>query len=417
VLHAPYADKSLVRNALAYKLYADMGHYSVRFRFVELVIDRQYQGVYMLVEKIKRDKHRVDIAKLGAKDVKGADLTGGYIFRIDRVNGKGGSGWHSSFNSQAKQIYFQYEYPDPDSLQQAQKDYLKAYVDSFETALMGASSYDPQKGYRKYIETGSFVDNLILNELSRNTDGYRLSTFFYKDRINKGGRISCGPVWDYDLAWGNNDANLGSEPVGWQFDMLNEDFEIPFWWSRLMKDTMFANDLYCHYTSYRKTCLDPENICRYVDSLAASLDEAQKRNFRQWPLLGTRVFYEPWPILKTYQEEVGLVKTWVRNRIAWMDTAVKGACARPLVEENAKFKVHWNPMITKLSIDYHLVAAEEVNVEIFAVSGSRVKSFSLGKRKEGRHTDLLDMENLASGTYLLKVSLGNKVYKEKKIKI
>jgi subtilisin-like proprotein convertase family protein len=328
VLHAPYSDKTLIRNALTYKLYSEMGHYSPRFRFVELVINRQYQGVYLLVEKIKRDRHRVNIAKLGRGNTSGGSLTGGYIVKIDRVNGKGGAGWYSKHMSNSHKIYFQYEYPRQDSIQPAQKAYIESYMDTLENVLMSPSFSDPVQGYRRYMDVSSFVDNFLLNELSKNTDGYRLSTFLYKNRCTKGGKLVYGPAWDFDLAWYNVNANGGNDPAGWQYQMLNEDFEIPFWWNRLMSDTLFTNDLYCRYTGHRKQCLALEKINACIDSLTGVLQEAQARNFAQWPTLGVQVFYEPAPVAVSYREEISNLKSWIKSRLSWMDASISGTCPR-----------------------------------------------------------------------------------------
>ena len=114
ILNAPYSDKSLVRNVLAYDLANALGQYAPRTRFCELFLNDAYQGVYVLIEKIKRDKNRVDLIEMGPGDNSGDALTGGYIFKIDKFTGSGGAGWDSSVEPpQNVSPYFQYEYPDP----------------------------------------------------------------------------------------------------------------------------------------------------------------------------------------------------------------------------------------------------------------------------------------------------------------
>ena len=92
VLYAPYTDKTMIRDVLTYTLDASLGHWSPRCRYVELFLNGNYQGVYVLIEKIKRNKTRVDIAKLTLTDNVGEDLTGGYIVKIDKTTGGGGDG-------------------------------------------------------------------------------------------------------------------------------------------------------------------------------------------------------------------------------------------------------------------------------------------------------------------------------------
>ncbi|MFN6086280.1 MAG: CotH kinase family protein, partial [Fluviicola sp.] len=79
LLLANYNDKSFARNVVPFHLFDSLGNYATRCRFVDVVLDGQYQGIYLLCEKIKRDKNRVDVAKLDSIDVAGVDVTGGYM--------------------------------------------------------------------------------------------------------------------------------------------------------------------------------------------------------------------------------------------------------------------------------------------------------------------------------------------------
>ena len=92
VLYAPYSDKTMIRDVFTYTLDAKLGHWSPRCRFVELFLNGNYEGVYVLMEKIKRNKNRVEIAKLKNTDTSGEDLTGGYIIKIDKTTGSGFDG-------------------------------------------------------------------------------------------------------------------------------------------------------------------------------------------------------------------------------------------------------------------------------------------------------------------------------------
>ena len=198
VLQANFSDKTQMRNPLAFHTFRQMGHYASRTHFCEVLLDDSYQGTYVFTEDIKRDKNRVDIAKLTPNDISGTAVTGGYMLRIDWDRTPG---WNSQFeipNSPGFVTKFQHLYPKWDEIQPEQQHYIRTYVDSFEVALAGNTFQDTSTGWRRFADERSFMDFLILNEISRNVDGYRLSTYFYKDRDDKGGKLTMGPPWDYD---------------------------------------------------------------------------------------------------------------------------------------------------------------------------------------------------------------------------
>ncbi len=129
ILHAPYSDKSLLRNYLSYELARDMGRYASRTRFCELVINGDYKGLYIFMEKVKRDNNRVDISQLGPDEITGDDLTGGYIVKIDKWDGETNDGWYSEsplggFDG----VWYQYHYPKPDDIVEEQRDYIMDYI-------------------------------------------------------------------------------------------------------------------------------------------------------------------------------------------------------------------------------------------------------------------------------------------------
>ncbi|NOS92213.1 MAG: CotH kinase family protein [Cyclobacteriaceae bacterium] len=328
ILFAPYNDKSLMRDALAYHLGRTMGRYASRAKYVELVINGQYEGIYILFEKIKRDKSRVDIAKLDPVEISGDDLTGGYIVKIDKPTGSGGGdGWNSSFpptfRSNNQTIFFLYEYPKSTDIVFQQKNYIQNYINNFETALKGTNFKDPVNGYAKYIDVDSFIDFLIMNEVSKNADGYRLSTYLYKKKDSDGGKIYMGPIWDFNLGFGNVNYCTQGNPEGfvYKFNEIcgNDYWLVPFWWERLLQDPAFKNKLAFRWQTLRAGTLKTSTVLTYIDSVATVLNvESQQRNFQRWPVLGQ---YE-WPnyfIGATFQEEVNWLKNWVTERMNWLD--------------------------------------------------------------------------------------------------
>lgn len=326
LLVANYFDKSLMNNVLSYHLGRAMGRYAPRHRNVEVMLNGTYVGVYALVERIKRSANRLDLAKLQPEEISGDDVTGGYIMSIDRYWGSE-SGFYSAHppavHVNGQQVFFRYRYPKANNIVPEQKAYLQAYVDSFETALAGPDFADPIVGYQAYADVGSFVDLFLLNELSRNVDGYRLSTYLYKDKNSRGGKLHAGPPWDYDLAWGNANYCDGSSPSGWAYQFGQvcpyDGSQVPFWWARLMEDSTFVNALHCRWVELRDSVLSPAYISAYCDSVAAQLEEAQQRNFTVWPILGTYVWPNPEPIPTTYAGEVQELKDFMNARWAWMD--------------------------------------------------------------------------------------------------
>ena len=324
-LMANFSDKTLMRNALAYDLFRQMGHYASRTRFCEVMLDGTYQGIYILTERIKRGDERVDIARLSPQDTSGTDRTGGYMLRIDWNTSPG---WNSQFsqpNSPGIFTYFQHEYPEFDRLHPSQVQYIRSYVDSFEVALRSPDFQSLSTGWRRFADEKSFMDYLILNEVSKNVDGYRLSTYFHKDRDDRGGKLKMGPPWDYDLAFYNADYCEGFLASGWAYNInyVCNDAGVPFWWERLNEDTLFRQHLACRWQSLRSTngAMSDARLGYVIDSMANILQEAHTRNFNYWPILGTYVWPNPGPLPDTYNGEIQKLKDWIEERTAWLDFA------------------------------------------------------------------------------------------------
>jgi subtilisin-like proprotein convertase family protein len=358
ILYGPYSDKSCMRNWLSYALSNDMGQYAVRGRYCEVILNGSYIGIYEITESIKRDGDRVDIAKLTLNDTTGDDLTGGYIAKIDWI---GGPYWTSNFlpdqtNPGSNVINFQMVSPKAGTLLPVQQAYIEAYIDSFETALDGPAYQDTTVGWRKFGNERSFVDYFLLNELAKNVDAYWLSTYFYKDKDSKGGKITMGPSWDFNGAWRGADYCNAPDVADWHYN--EPDYcavDMPFWWKRLVQDTLFTNNLQCRWTELRSSTLDTAHIFHYIDSIGSLLSQAQVRHFRQWQILGTYVWPNPSPLANTYQEELDYMKQWIIGRIAWMDANLPGTCYPPVVAVESAFaapeiRVYPNPNQGKFQV-------------------------------------------------------------------
>jgi len=324
ILYAPYSDKSLMRNVLTYKLTNDLGWYASRTRWCELVINGDYKGIYVLMEKIKRDKNRVGIKKLLPSYISGDELTGGYILKIDKDEGSNNGGWASPFPPYPgawQQIYYQYHYPKPSDIVPEQETYIQNYINLFESTLDGSNYTHPFLGYYDLVNLNSFVDYFIINEIGKNVDGYRLSAFMYKDRDSEDSRLTMGPVWDFNLAFGNADYYNGWITDSWQLQgqIPNYDnWQIPFWWLRLFQDEIFINRISKRWHTLRTSTFSINSLINYIDNTAMFTNEAMIRNFTRWPIIGTYV----WPnfyIGQTYDEDLNYLKIWLQARINWID--------------------------------------------------------------------------------------------------
>ncbi|MDP4278367.1 MAG: CotH kinase family protein, partial [Bacteroidota bacterium] len=211
VFNGPYPDKSLMRNVLAYHLGNLTGKWSPRTKYFELYLNGTYQGLYILVEKIKVDKNRLNLASLKAADTTGDDVTGGYILKIDRPEStdiENVDYWISPYRawtSLQQKVYFLFQNPNGEELNAPQHAYIRKCFTDFENAVYSDDYQDKVKGFYPLVDLNSFLDYYIISELSRNLDGYRISTFMHKDKDSKGGKITMGPYWDYDICFGNAD--------------------------------------------------------------------------------------------------------------------------------------------------------------------------------------------------------------------
>jgi hypothetical protein len=399
-----------------------MGHYASRSRFFELVVDNDYRGVYELEEKIKRGKHRVDVAKLHPDEIAGDSLTGGYIVSIDRMK-TGDQGWTSMYpsspNNDSANVYL-YDYPKPDSMPQVQKDYIHHYFDKFETVMESSYWNNPDSGYSKYIDVGSFVDKFLIEELSRNTDGYRLKAWYHKNKDSKkGGKIHAGPIWDYSIGWGNCSFSGGDNPWWWQYDQPYHSNFIPFYWRKLLTDPAFQDSLQCRYKMLRSTILTENKLYAHIDSMVAYLSEAEQRNFQRWPILGQNTWPEPQPVPQDYAGEISRLKWWISQRLTWFDSYMPGTCTSTtgiaVLDRSSVMKVYPNPFSQSVSVEYTVTSGDcaggkaQVVLELLNVLGDRVY-LSWKNREQGTYHEQITNTELVPGVYTLKLSVNKDTY-------
>jgi hypothetical protein len=416
ILHNPYSDKSLIRNIVAYKLARDLGAWASRTRLCELVLNGEYMGVYVLLEKIKRDKNRLAIATLAADDITGDDLTGGYIIKIDRLSGEQRAFWETQYGSR-----YHYHYPAPEHIQAEQRTYIERWMSSFEAIMSQANYSDLKLGYPQYIDVQSFVDYFLVNEITRNVDAYRLSFYLYKDKDSKDNRLKA-TVWDFNFALGNANYYAGQETAGWNIDQLtaagfNDSFRPPFWWKKLRQDKRFMLRAALRWQAMRTAGWRAEKLASYIDSLALELGAAQARNFARWPILGQTI--EPNAFVgQSHQEEIDYLKSWLATRAQWMDRAfaeiVAAADSSDFVfppQQSFLYPSYPNPFRTESTIRYDLLQPTNVEIAIFNSVGQRVTMLVDEPRPAGTHTVVWRKTNAAdlataSGVYYVRMRAG-----------
>ena len=405
VLLAAYPDRSLLRSRLSLELHDEMDRYAPRMVYCELFLDTAYQGVYLFGEKIKRDTSRLDLANLRTIDNSGSQLTGGYILQIDDENG---GGFNSKFSppnaSNNQQIKFLYEYPDNGDITPAQEGYIRAYLDSFETRLNGANYTDTALGWRPYGANNAFIDYIIVNELTKNFDAYRIDVYLYKDRDKK---MRPGPLWGYDASLSNT-ADCGSDAAtGFAFDVGVQcstlDRLPSFWWNRLLSDAIFLNDLKCRYTKYRLAggVLDSSHINMLIDTFATQLTQmgAASRNFSKYPIFGTPIINEPMPMAANYTQEVNYIKQFLSARLNWLDGQwFDNSCVPLSVKDRNSaqqaIQIYPNPSATTINIVSP--KANGLQYELRTIAGKVVRRGNSFQQKTE-----VSVENLSSGIYLL----------------
>jgi hypothetical protein len=332
ILLPNYNDKTFLRNYLAFEIFRQMGHYAPRSLYCEVVVNNEYQGIYLLTEKIKIDKNRVDIQEMNHFENPSDDITGGYIFKNDYYTSD--DSWLSSYsplNKPGTSVYFVYHDPDAEEITERQKSYIRDYVNNFESILYSIDFKDKQTGYMAYLDVSSFVDYFILGEITRNVDAYKKSRYFYKDKESVDGLIHSGPPWDFDWAWKNITEDCihfnQADGSGWAYRINECDAwpVPPSWEIRLMQDRSFIHEVHDRYYLLRKNILSQEHIDHIIDSVALLLDAAQTRHYGKWKILGINVGTpELGTQPSTYSGEIQKFKSWISTRLAWLDANMVG---------------------------------------------------------------------------------------------
>lgn len=357
VFYAPNLfDKPFIHNPFMHEVSRGIGRYSPRVRMVEVFtcFDASlvhygspgvgnYNGIYVLEEKIKAGENRVDIPRLDPVQTNVPAITGGYLLKIDRTD----TDERGIYAGNQSMVYVEPQMKDYASYpgRAMQENYLAGYFNSFYSALNGASWTNPVTGYAAWIDVDSWVDHHILNVLALSSDALRLSAYFFKDRNRK---IEMGPLWDFDRGLGSSADNefrswnprswMGSNPSGSE---TSTDFGTDFfnagnvfgnpWYSRLTQDPNFWQKWIDRYQSLRQTAFSTNALFAVINGLTNKLAPAQAREAIRWtetaPRSGTVVPPAGWPDTSyshvfpgTYAGEIAFLKRWLTDRVNFIDT-------------------------------------------------------------------------------------------------
>jgi hypothetical protein len=327
-------DTALIRDYLCDNLSRQLGDYTSRTSYCEVVVNNDYKGLYILQEKIKADDNRVDVTKITASDNTLPNITGGYIVKADKTTGGDPIAWtmYSWFGAPVDYIL---ELPKPENATYYQTGYIKNEFTKLETTAMNGDA-SVINGYPSVINIPSFIDFMIINEFACNADAYTYSTFFHKDR---NGKLRAGPIWDLDLTFGNDLFMWGfdrSKPDVWFFQDYQNDG------SRFWRD-LFYNSLFKCYLAKRWNeliapgkPLNQDVVSSFIDITVDSISEAAARDYQRWGKIGSLT------------QRISAIKSFIATRTSWMTVSLGSysACSNVSVPQLVVTKIMYHPKPT-----------------------------------------------------------------------
>ncbi len=316
-LLANYADKTLMRNALAAEIASFAGQpFAAAAKFVDLVLNGEYRGNYQISDQMEVRKKRVEITEQDEVPAEGADISGGYFLEVD-----GFAQQEVSYFQTDRGVLVTIKSPDEDIIVPAQTNYIRDYYNQFEAALFSEDFKDPEKGYRRFVDPSTLASWYVATELTGNPDGF-WSTYMYKEKGDPA--LYWGPLWDYDIAF-NNSQRKGDISHQLLRDCGFGDNLSKMWVRRMWQDPWFVKLISDKWNDCLERGIE-QHLLDYIDSMAAHLDGSQTANFKIWPI--DRRAYEELELFSTYGEGVEYLKTFIRNRVQYLTEVFEGE--RPL---------------------------------------------------------------------------------------
>jgi hypothetical protein len=330
VLNSLAFDPSLMRDCLSYTLAREIGDYAPRTVYCEVVVNGDYKGLYLLQEKIKVDSGRVDILKMTASDNALPNLSGGYIVKADKTTGDDPVAW--TMPSYAGTTDYIFDSPKPENITASQSNYIHGRFTSLQAAA-SAGNYGLLNGVPSIIDIPTFIDFMIMSEVTSNVDSYQLSSYFHQDR---NGKLRAGPIWDYNLTLGNDLFDYGldrSHTDVWQFD--NGDNDGSKFWKDMFDSPVFKCLLSRRWNQVTgpDMPLKHSHISALIDQTLAQISEAAAREEQRW---GT---------VPDISAETQNMKVWLYSRINWISAHIGpfAACANIETPPLVISRIDYNP--------------------------------------------------------------------------
>ncbi len=306
---AEYSDKTLLRNTVAFELgYLSALDWTPKSEFAEVFINGEYNGTYNIAQKVEEKTNRVNIGNEGFLLEKDIQQHG----RVAPDDVYFNTGIHQGENVIVikEPNIERIDENDYGYLNDTNYIYISNYINQFENALLSDAFADPINGYASYIDVESFIDWFLINEIAKNVDARNFASIYFTHV--KGEKIKMGPIWDFDLGFGNTD----------YFSPFPEDWHVRNnpWISRLLDDPAFVTLVQERFTNHYLP--NKQHILDKIDTTAARLNLAQQENFGKWQILGVAV----WPnffVFDTYQEEVDQLKQWFIDRMNWIEQNIQ----------------------------------------------------------------------------------------------
>ena len=323
-------DTTFVRDFVSYKLSNSIGQYASRAEYCELLLNGEYKGIYMLLEKLKADDSRIDIKKVDEDDNTLPKITGGYITKADKIEGEEVEAWQMQ-NYAGWETKYAHEHPKPDEVTTDQHDYIQAVFFDLDQKSLDAN-VSLSDGYPSIIDIPSFVDFILINELASNPDAYQFSTFFHKDRR---GKLRAGPIWDLNLSFGNDLFFWGfdrSKYNVWQFMDGNVGSKF---WQNLFNEPNFKCYLARRWNQLTATGqpLSENKIFELIDQTVSLITEAVGRQELQWNFD------------IDFTSRINTMKSFVTQRIAWLSTELSDTslCDQITTPPLVISRIHYHP--------------------------------------------------------------------------
>jgi len=331
ILNSIAFDPSLIRNYLSYDLSRSIGNYAAKGEYCEVVINGDYKGLYIFMEKLKIDDNRINIVKMTNTDNTVPDLTGGYVTKADKTTGGDPVAW--TMQSYIGSTSYLHDSPKPNEITTQQNNYIRNQFTILQNAAT-AQNGSITNGYPSIIDVPSFIDYMLISELASNADSYQYSTYFHKDR---NGKLRAGPVWDFDLTYGNDLFHWGldrSHTNVWQFD--NWDNTGSKFWKDLYNNPTFK----CYLTKRWKELTATNRPLNYF-AVAEKMEQLSKLTSEAMVRENIR-----WGTIPNQSGEIIKMKEWIQTRINWITTRLTSytACSNPDLPALVISKINYNPL-------------------------------------------------------------------------